>query len=312
MVEIPNGQKLVGVQLGNALKDQSAPLLGSLVLVLQLDAYRSYILMVLREPYTFLTSNSQYAGFIPTDTNDYKASINAGSNAILDGEVFMESTGPISPTGQLIPGFGAQFKLGNNGVAQLTAGSMSEKLIVGGTAADDDHEVILTGKNGYFESQPTPGLNTQSSFNFTTNLLTGINEGLSVATQVVIPTGLPNVVPPLPICELDMDTLGFLSLGNYVVGADVPICSLSMNPLGVLSLQSIGVGGIPGISINGVTGITDINHGSLGAARITDTVISNPTFDPKYWIMISALQAFFFALSGFTGGSPVTQSQLVH
>jgi hypothetical protein len=112
VVEIPNGQKLVGVQLGNALKDQSAPLLGSMVIVLQLDAYRSYILMVLREPFDFLTSNSQYAGFIPS-TGDSALDIKAGSNAILDGEIFMESTGPMSPTGQLIPGFGAQFKLGS-------------------------------------------------------------------------------------------------------------------------------------------------------------------------------------------------------
>jgi hypothetical protein len=309
VVEIPNGQKLVGVQLGNALKDQSAPLLGSIVLVLQLDAFRSYILMVLREPYIFLTSNSQYAGFIPS-TGDSTLDIHTGSNAILDGEIFMESTGPLSPTGQAIPGFGAQFKLGNNGVAQLTAGSMSEKLIVGGTAADDDHEVILTGKNGYFESQPTPVLNTQSSFNFTTNLLTGLNEGLSVATQYVIPTGLPNVVPPLPICELSMDPLGMLSLGNYVVGTDVPICSLTMFPTGVISLQSIGAGGIPGISIEGATGVTSINLGTLGAARITDTVTSAPVVDPVYWKFINAIQGFFTALSGFQGGSPVLHSEL--
>ena len=207
-VQIPNGQKLVGVQLLNALKDQSSPLINSLVIVLQLDSYTSYILAVLREPFEFLTANQQYAGFIPS-TGDPTLDIANHSNAILDGEIFMESTGPLSPTGQAIPGFGAQFKLGNNGVAQLTAGSMSEKLIVGGTAADDDHEVILTGNNGYFESQPTPVLNTQSSFNFTTNLLTGLNEGLSVATQYIIPTGLPGVVPPLPICELSMDPLGY-------------------------------------------------------------------------------------------------------
>src|SRR5271154_1171815 len=66
VVQIPNGQKLVGVQLSNALKDQSAPLLGSLVLVLQLDSFNSYILMVLREPFSFLTSNQQYRGFIPS------------------------------------------------------------------------------------------------------------------------------------------------------------------------------------------------------------------------------------------------------
>src|SRR5579863_10694399 len=87
VVEIPNGQKLVGVQLGNALKDQSAPLLGSIVLVIQLDAYRSYILMVIREPFSVLTSNNQYRGFIPS-TGNASQDVLIGANPIQDGEIF--------------------------------------------------------------------------------------------------------------------------------------------------------------------------------------------------------------------------------
>jgi hypothetical protein len=283
VIAVPDGQKLVGVQLPSALKDQTPPLVGSMVLVIQLDAYRAYILMVLREPFDFLTSNEQYPGSIPTDTNDYKASFQAHSNALLDGEIRMESTGPAAPTGQLIPCFGASLYLGNNGVAKLEAGSMSEHLIIGGTTSDDDHEVLLVGNNGYFESNPTPVLNTQSTFNFTTNELTGLNEGLSVATQYVIPTGLPGVVPALPICELSMDMIGNLSLGNFIVGTGVPISSLTMDPLGNMSLQSLGTGGVASISLTGLTGEVNLNSGIFGVARLNDTTIADPTTDPAFW-----------------------------
>jgi len=283
VIAIPDGQKLVGVQLSSALKDQTPPLVGSMVLVIQLDAYRSYILMVLREPLDFLTSNEQYPGSIPTNINNYKESFQAHSNALLDGEIRMESTGPAAPTGQLIPGFGASLYLGNNGVAKLEAGSMSEHLIIGGTSSDDDHEVLLVGNNGYFESNPTPVLNTQSTFNFTTDPLTGLNEGLSVATQYVIPTGLPGVVPPLPICELSMDTIGNLSLGNFGVGTGIPLSSLTMDPLGNTTLQSLGTGGVASITLTGLTGEVNLNNGIFGVARLNDTTLADPTTDPAYW-----------------------------
>jgi hypothetical protein len=310
VMQIPEGYNMVGVQLPNALKDQSAPLIGSIVLVLQLEDYSAYIISVLREPFDFLTANQQYAGFIPS-TGDPTLDIANHSNSILDGEIFMESTGPLSPTGQLIPGFGASLFLGNNGVAKISSGSMGEKLIVGGTSADDDHEVILTGNNGFFESNPHPILNTQSSFNFTRNILTGIDEGLSVATQIALPTGLPSVVPPIPICELKMTPLGYLSLGNTIVGTGISQCSLTMLPVGICSLQVIGAGftSIADITLSG-TGTIDINFGTLGAARITDSTTSALVVDPIYWKFINAIQGFFTALSGFQGGSPVLQSQL--
>src|ERR1019366_7846988 len=106
VIEIPNGQKIVGVQLGSALKDQSAPLLGSLVLVLQLDVYQSYILMVIREPYAFVSANNQYRGAMPSTGNTNKDIINQ-ANPIQDGQIFVEATGPSSPTGENTPGFGA-------------------------------------------------------------------------------------------------------------------------------------------------------------------------------------------------------------
>jgi hypothetical protein len=63
------------------------------------------------------------------------------------------------------------------------------------------------------------------------------------------------------------------------------------------------------VKIN-IAGNVTLNNGTLAAARITDSVISNISIDPLYWTMINALQAFFTALSAFQGGSPVVQSQL--
>jgi hypothetical protein len=291
VVEIPNGQKLVGVQLGNALKDQSAPLLGSIVLVLQLDSFNAYILMVLREPFSFLSANNQYRGFIPS-TGNASQDIAIGANPVQDGEVFMEATGPASPTGEGIPGFGAHLYLGNNGVAQIESGSMGERLLIGGEGSSDSHEVILSADNGFFESN-TGTDNIQSTFNFTTNSITGLTEGLQIATQISVPTGLVTV--ETPICQLTMDTIGNVVLENTTLGTGTSLASLKMDPIGDISL----------------TGTTiSLNGGSNGVARLNDLTISNLTIDPLYWQFVNAIQTFFTALATFQGGSPVLQSQL--
>jgi hypothetical protein len=321
VVEIPNGQKLVGVQLPNALKDQSAPLLGSIVLVLQLDAYRSYILMVLREPYTFLSTNDQYRGFIPSVGNAAQ-DIHNHANPIQDGEIYMEATGPSSPTGQGIPGFGAHLYLGNNGTAQIESGSTGERLVVGGTGSDDDHEVVLSADNGYFESN-TGTNNIQSTFNFTTNSVTGLTEGLQIATQLSVPTGLTTV--ETPICELTMDTIGNITLRNTAFGTPLSLCSLSMTPVGDISLSS-NISGIPGASLTldssgeislfnnfasiDLVGPTiSLNNGTpiQGVARVGDLVSSNAATDPLFWALIAALTTFFqqiAALSVIPGAPP--------
>jgi len=308
VVEIPNGQKLVGVQLPNALKDQSAPLLGSIVLVLQLDAYRSYILMVLREPYTFLSTNDQYRGFIPSVGNASQ-DIHNHANPIQDGEIYMEATGPSSPTGQGIPGFGAHLYLGNNGTAQIESGATSERLVIGGTGSDDDHEVVLSADNGYFESN-TGTNNIQSTFNFTTNSITGLTEGLQVATQLSVPTGLTTV--ETPICQLTMDTVGNISLENTTFGTGLTAGALKIDLSGKVSLLS-GASGVSAATLTlEPTGTISLNAatGTMGVARLNDLTISNTSTDPVYWLFINAIQGFFTALSGFQGGSPVIQSQL--
>jgi hypothetical protein len=289
VAEIPNGQKLVGVQLGNALKDQSAPLLGSIVLVLQLDAYRSYILMVLREPFAFLSANNQYRGFIPS-TGNSSQDIAIGANPVQDGEIFMEATGPASPTGEGVPGFGAHLYLGNNGVAQIESGSMGERLLIGGEGSSDDHEVVLSADNGFFESN-TGNDSIQSTFNFTTNPITGLTEGLQVGNVIA----LPSTTVTIPINELTMDTLGNITLQNTTIGTGVSLASLKMDPVGDISL----------------TGTTiSLNNGTEGVARLNDLTTSNLTIDPLYWKFVNAIQTFFTALSTFQGGSPVSQSQL--
>jgi hypothetical protein len=289
VVEIPNGQKLVGVQLGNALKDQSAPLLGSIVLVLQLDAYRSYILMVLREPFTTLTSNSQYRGFLPS-TGNISEDIALGVNPIQDGEIFMEATGPASPTGEVVPGFGAHLYLGNNGVAQIESGSMGERLLIGGEGSSDDHEVILSADNGYFESN-TGSDNIQATFNYTTSFTTGLTEGLQIGNVIALPT----TTTTIPINELTMDTLGNITLQNTIFGTGTSLASLKMNTGG-------------GVSLTGTT--ISLNGGENGVARLEDLTTSDLTIDPLYWQFVTAIQAFFTVLATFQGGGPVAQSQL--
>ena len=290
VVEIPNGQKLVGVHLGNALKDQSAPLLGSIVLVLQLDSYRAYILMVLREPFSFISTNNQYRGFIPS-TGNASQDIAIGANPIQDGEIFMEATGPTSPTGQSIPGFGAHLYLGNNGIAQIESGSMSERLIIGGESTSDDHEVILSADNGYFESNSGTD-NIQSTFNYTTNSATGLAEGLQVATQIFV----PGADVGIPICQLTMDTIGNISLNNTTFGTGLKAAALVMDVTGGLTLGS-GTSDIAQATIEMLPiGTINLNKGTLGVARLTDTVIANPTTDPAFWTFWLQQEAIFTAL----------------
>lgn len=300
VVEIPNGQKLVGVQLGNALKDQSAPLLGSIVLVLQLDAFRSYILMVLREPFTFITTNNQYRGFIPS-TGNFSQDVANGANPVADGEIFMEATGPGAPgIGQSIPGFGAHLYLGNSGVAQIESGSMSERLIIGGLGTADDHEVILSADNGFVESNPNHATFVQSTYNW--DSFNTIEFGNVLTT--------PGVALTIPIAEMTIDTTGNIELYNTTYGTGLKAGALVLDATGGVTLSS-GTSGVP-LATLALTpdGQVNINNGANGVARLNDLAVSSTTVDPQYWLFINAIQGFFTAISAFAGGSPVVQSQL--
>jgi hypothetical protein len=286
VVEIPNGQKLVKVQLGNALKDQSAPLLGSIVLVLQMDAYNSYILMVLREPFDFLTTNNQYRGFIPS-TGNASQDIAIGANPIQDGEIFMEATGPGAPgLGQSIPGFGAHLYLGNSGVAQIESGSMSEKLIIGGQGTADDHEVILSADNGFVESNPNEITQIKSTYNW--DNLNNIEFGNVLTNPVNTLT--------IPIATMTIDALGNIELFNTTPPTGLKAASLVMDIAGGLSLSS-GTSGVPAATISmDAAGIINMNSGTLGAARLTDTVVANPLSDPAFYAFWVQQEAIFTAL----------------
>lgn len=299
VMQIPEGYNMVGVQLPNALKDQSAPLIGSIVLVLQLDDYSAYIISVLREPFEFLTANQQYRGFIPA-TGNTKIDLNNQSNPIQDGEIFMEATGPTSPTGQGIPGFGAHLFLGNNGCAQIESGATSERLVIGGTGSDDDHEVVLSADFGYFEGNPNPITLTQTTVNFD-NL-----NNLTVGNQLTA----ANSIATIPIAEMTIDGLGNVELFNTAFGTGLKLASLVMDSTGGISLSS-GIAGIPKSTITlEPTGQISLNSGINFAARLEDLTLSSNSVDPIFWLFINAIQGFFTALSGFQGGSPVVQSQL--
>lgn len=299
VVEIPNGQKLVGVQIGNALKDQSTPLLGSIVLVLQLDAFRSYIIMVLREPFGFLTLNNQYRGFIPS-VGDFAQDVANLANPIQDGEIYMEATGPTSPTGQQIPLFGAHLYLGNSGIAQIESGSMGERLIIGGQKTADDHVVILSGDNGQVESNPNEITFIKSTYNW--DSLNNIEFG-----NVLTTGGSPLEIP---IAEMTIDALGNIQLYNTTFGTGLAAGSLLIDATGTVTLSS-GTSGIPKATLSlSPVGIVNMNNGVNGVARLNDLATSTQTVDPQFWLFINAIQGFFTAISAFTGGSQVAQSQL--
>jgi|SRR6185295_4092182 len=299
VVEIPNGQKLVGVQLANAMKDQSTPLLGSIVLVLQLDAFRSYIIMVLREPFSFLSTNNQYRGFIPSSGSS-TLDIARGANPIQDGELYMEAAGPTSPTGQNIPGFGAHLYLGNNGVAQIESGSMGERLIIGGQKSDADHTVILSGDNGQVESNPNDITFVQSTYNW--DSFNNIEFG-----NVLVAKGSPI---DIPIATMTIDTFGNINLSNTTYGTGLQAGSLFIDSTGGVTLSS-GTTGVPQATLSLTpVGQINMNNGVNGVARLNDLATSSTTVDPQFWLFINAIQGFFTAISAFAGGSPVVQSQL--
>src|SRR5579863_3553254 len=289
VVEIPNGQKLVKVQLGNALKDQSAPLLGSIVLVLQLDAFNSYILMVLREPFSFLSTNSQYRGFIPS-TGNASQDIANGANPIQDGEIFMEATGPGSPvTGQGTPGFGAHLYLGNSGVAQIESGSMGERLIIGGEGSSDDHEVILSADNGFIESNVNDITNIQSTYNW--DDLNNMEFGNVIATSSSLVT--------IPVAAMTIDALGNVKLFNTTFGTGLAAGSLAIASTGDVTLSS-GTSGVPASTLTmDPLGNINLNNGVNGVARLNDLAVSSTTVDPQFWLFINAIQNFFTVLAGF-------------
>ena len=268
-------------------------------MVLQLEDYSAYIISVLREPFEFLTANQQYRGFIPS-TGNSSQDITIGANPVQDGEIFMEATGPTTPTGQGTPGFGAHLYLGNNGSAQIESGTTAEKLVVGGTGSDDDHEVVLSADNGFIESNPNQITLIQSTYNW--DSLNNIEFG-NVLTN-------PTTDVTIPIAEMTIDTLGNIELFNTTIGTGLKLASLTMDATGGISISS-GVAGVPKATIDlEPVGTINLNSGTQGVSRLNDLTLSTNSIDPQYWIFINAIQSFFTALSGFTGGSPVPFSAL--
>lgn len=291
VMQIPEGFTLTQVQLPNALKDQSTPLLGSLVLVLQLADYSAYILSILREPFGFLDANQQYRGFIP-DINDPLG------NPIRDGEIFIEATGTDDQSGT--PGTGAHLYLGNNGSAQIESGSMAERLVVGGTGSDDDHEVVLSADFGFVESNPNQITMIQSTYNW--DNLNNIEFGNVITNKTTTVT--------IPLAEMTIDALGNIELFNTDIGTGLKLSSLVMDATGGISISS-GIAGIPKATLSlESTGLVNINSGVNGVARLDDLTISSTVIDVQYWLFINAIQSFFTALSGFQGPSNVSHFEL--
>lgn len=281
VTQVPENILLSNVRLPQTLAFQTKPLKGSTVMVASADAYKSYIIAVIREPLSFVGENAFVRGF--------------EKGFIQPGEIFCESRGdPESP----IPGTGASLFLGNSGSAFLCSGKRKEFLTIGGAIDDSDGEVILQGDNGYFKSNVNHITSMQSSVDFDNF------QNLHIGNSIVTPgaTDFTTVV----MNELTMDTLGNIELRNATAG--VTNTSLNMDSLGNVTLENtlgsvtIDLAGNVIIKNNtgsmkvNVAGQVILNNGTLGVARLTDTTLSNISTDPAFWTWWLLLPSLISAL----------------
>lgn len=257
ILQIPDGYVMTSVRLPVVLSHQFKPKKGSVVLVASEGLYKSFIVCILREPVDFVNSENNTRGMTDA-TKDF----------LLPGELYMESAGdPSAPTA----GTGSSIYLSNNGTITVSSGQRKECLIIGGRIDDTDHEVVLQGDNGFFQSTIDEVTNIRSTFTF------DADNTLRVANDLVVSTN-PTLVET-PMAELTFDNVGNVTLRNTVTPTGVDKGSLKIDTLGVINL----------------------NGGTVGAARLNDTVLSNSSSDPTFWTSQSSLQTFMMGLSGLTG-----------
>lgn len=289
-VQVPDNFMLNNVRLPQTLCSQGKPGVGSLVLIGYMDSYVGYVVAILRESRTYITKE----GYLRASTTDDSA-------LLQPGEVFMESYGDPASA---VPGTGCTFYMGNNGTITLTSGQTSDYIIIGGRDQDEDREVVINTDNGFFQSNIDDVTNIQSVFQFD-----DLNN-IKVANQVVTTPDSSPIPVNVSVNELTMDFLGNVVLRNLTTGVtnsqlkfDVLGNVTLSNPVSSLTFSDTGAIALTGPTVN-------INNGTMGAARLNDFTLSNVSLDPTYWSMVTAMQAFFTALSGFTGSSPVPFSAL--
>lgn len=285
VLQMPDNYVISNVRLPHTLSNGYKPLSGSAVLVASLDSYQHFILCVLRDPVAFL---QQAPGQKISDLDN--------DDQVNTGELYWEATG--DPT-LGVSGRGASIYVANDGTITLKSGLTKEYLIIGGYNTDNDGQVYLVGDNGNFQSNINPTTHVMSSFRF------DINNNLALGNYLeTIPTG-PGPTVEAPIGTLTIDTLGNMQLGNYTAG--VSNSYLKLDSLGNMTLQnkisSIALNAAGNIAVTGTT--INLNKGTLGAARLTDTVLADVTTDPVFYNFWAEQAIIFTALPPATNPADV-------
>lgn len=327
VLQIPDNYVMSNVRLPHTLigAGQTKPLPQSLVLVVSMDDYKSFLLCVLRDPEDFLQLGEGVRGAFP-DT----------ANFLQPGEIVLEAAGS-GDEDTVISGTGGSIFLGNDGTVNLRSGKLKESLVLGGTDDDNDGEVLLTGDNGYYESNINEITQVRSTYRFDSE------NNLTLGNMLVAVTPVAEVETPISV--LTMDTLGNIKLNNAVTGVDnavlqmdatgqialkntlgslqisnlgaytltTPAASMSLSNTGAFSLTtpaaSTSISNSGAISVSGATlsvsmsgsitqtGSTiNLNSGSFGVARVNDTVTSNISTDPAFWAFWSTIAVQIAAL----------------
>lgn len=278
VIQQPDNYLFTDVRLPFTLFNQIKPLPGSIVLVVSSDDYKSFLLASLRDPQIFLEKGNGIRGST-TDTIDF----------LQAGEVFFEAAGTDNPTSGT-SGTGGSVYLGNDGTVALRSGKLKEFLILGGTDTSDDGEVILTGDNGFFESNINHLTQVKSQFTFddTNNLELG-------NFLTTIPES--GDITEIPIGHMTIDTTGKIVIENLAAG--VSNASITFQNTGELQIKSQ-------IQITADAPMINLNSGTFGVARLNDSTLADPTTDPAYWLFWTQQNAIFTALPPATDPGSTT------
>jgi hypothetical protein len=279
VIQVPDNYLLTDVRVPHTLFNQGKPLKGSIVLVVATDDYKSFLLTSLRDPQGFLENGVGIRG----STDDTE-------NFLQAGEVFFEAAGTQNPKDSF-SGTGGTFFLGNDGTVALKSGKQKEFLILGGEDTDDDGEVILTGDNGFFESNINHLTSTRSSYKFDEDN----NIEIGNFRTTVPSTGS---ITEIPIGHITIDAMGTITIeSDNVIGLSQSL--ITLQPSGFLVLNSVG-------QITADSSLINLNSGTFGVARLNDSTVANPTTDPLYWQFWTTQNAIFTALPPATDPGSTT------
>jgi hypothetical protein len=291
VLQLPDRFLMSNVRLPHNINWQTKPLVNSVVLVASMDDFKSVIICVLRDPEYFLELGEGIWGAKTENVT-----------ALEEGEIVLEAAGS-GTANDTISGTGGALHLSNDGTINLRSGKLKEFLILGGTDDDNDGEVLLTGDNGFFESNIKAFTNTRSYYRFD-NANT-----LQLGNEIALVTDVSEV--DTPISTLSMTALGKISLQNYT--GLIPNTLLEMDIDGQITLQnnfsSETFSNTGAVALNGVslsismsstitqTGSTiNLNNGTFGVARVQDVVTSNMATDPTFWTFWSTISTQILAL----------------